>query len=87
MLVEVVGAAAGDRLILNQNFDPGWRVDGRPTEAYRDVIATVLTAPAGRLTFRFWPRGLTAGLWVLVLTLGGLALLYWRRAKAAKLSP
>jgi hypothetical protein len=79
--VEVAGARVGDRLVINQNFDPGWRVDGRPTEPYRDALACALAAPNGRYTFRFWPRGLSAGLVVLALTLSGLAWCYWRRAK------
>jgi hypothetical protein len=87
VVVEVAGARHGDRLVLNQNFDPGWRVDGRAAEPYRDALSTLLTAPNGRVTFRFWPRGLSVGLWVLALTLLGGAALYWRRAKAATLSP
>lgn len=85
--VEVAGARLGDRLVINQNFDPGWRVDGRLAEPYRDAIAATLTAGNGRYTFRFWPRGLTLGLVALALTLGGLGLCYWRRARAATLSP
>ena len=87
LVVDVVGARVGDRLIINQNFDPGWRVDGRATESQHDALAAVLTAASGRLTFRFWPRGLSAGLAALALTLGGLWLVYWRRARAATLSP
>jgi hypothetical protein len=87
VVVDVAGARHGDRLVFNQNFDPGWRVDGHPAEPYRDTLSALLTAPSGRVTFRFWPRGLTAGLWVLVLTLAGSAALYWRRARAATLSP
>jgi hypothetical protein len=87
VVVEVAGTQAGDRLVLNQNFDPGWRVDDRPAAAYRGAISTVLIQPTGRLTFRFWPRGLGPGLVVLALTLGAIGLLYWRRARAATLSP
>jgi hypothetical protein len=87
VLVEVAGARPGDRLVLNQNFDPGWRVDGRAAEPYREALSTRLAAPSGRVTFSFWPRGLTAGLWVLALTLVGAAALYWRRARAATLRP
>jgi hypothetical protein len=87
VVVEVAGVRHGDRLVLNQNFDPGWRADGHPAEPYRDAISALLTAPNGRVTFRFWPRGLTAGLWVLALTLLASAALYWRRARAATLSP
>ena len=85
--VEVTGARPGDRLILNQNFDPGWHVVGQSAEAYKSALATRLTASSQRLTFTFWPRGLTLGLVVLGFTLSGLGALYWRRAKAATLSP
>ncbi len=87
LVVEVAGARVGDRLIINQNFDPGWRVDGGATESQHDALAAVLTAPSGRFTFRFWPRGLSVGLAGLALTLVGLGLAYWRRARAAILSP
>src|SRR6185436_6922385 len=63
VVVEVAGARPGDRLILNQNFDPGWRVDGRAAEPYREALSIRLAAPNGRVSFGFWPRGLTAGLW------------------------
>src|SRR6188768_124526 len=59
IVVEVAGARAGDRLVINQNFDPGWHVDGRPAEPYRDALASTLPIASGRYTFRFWPRGLT----------------------------
>jgi hypothetical protein len=85
--IQVQGARAGDRLVLNQNFDPGWRVDGRATEAYRDAVAFALPAASGRYTFRFWPRGHSWGLGVFVSALVVVALLYWRRARAARLSP
>ena len=85
--VEVTGATAGDRVVLNQNFDPGWSVDGTPAESYRDTISAPLSAPSGRLVFSFWPRGLTGGLVVFALTLATAAGVYWRRARAAKLSP
>ena len=79
VVVDVVDARPHDRLILNQNFDPGWSVEGRPTESYRDAIATELLVPTVHLTFRFWPRGLSAGLGVFALTLAALALIHYRR--------
>jgi hypothetical protein len=85
--VSVQGARAGERLILNQNFDPGWSVDGRPAQPYRSALSIPLTSANARLTFSFWPRGLTLGLVTLLLTLAGFGALYWRRARAATLSP
>lgn len=87
IVVEVTGARVGDRLVVNQNFDPGWRVDGEAAEPHRDALAVRLRAASGRYTFRFWPRGLTLGLFALAVTLGGLGFGYWRRARAARLSP
>jgi hypothetical protein len=87
VVVDVAGARPGDRLILNQNFDPGWRVDGRAAEPYREAVSIRLAAPNGRVSFGFWPRGLTAGLWLLALTVVGAIGFYWRRARAATLSP
>ena len=77
----------GDRVVLNQNFDPGRSVDGQPAEPYRDTISARLSGSSGRLVFSFWPRGLTLGLVVFALTLASVAGLYWRRARAARLSP
>jgi hypothetical protein len=86
--VEVEGAQPGQRLVVNQNFDPGWSVEGRAVEAYQDAISTRVAAARERIVFRFWPRGLSLGIGVLALTLGALAALgYWRRARAATLSP
>lgn len=81
VVVQVDGVQAGDRLVLNQNFDPGWRANGAATEPYRDAIATKLTAPSGTVTFRFWPRGLTPGLVVFIITLAGVIALYLRERR------
>jgi hypothetical protein len=85
--VEVRGARADDRVVLNQNFDPGWSVDGRRTEPHQNAVSIPVSASTARVSFRFWPRGLTLGLVVLLLTLAGLAALHWRRASAARFSP
>lgn len=84
VVVEVSGARSGDRLVLNQNFDPGWSADGRPSEPYQAAVSTVLAAGSGRVTFRFWPRGLSAGLWLLSGTLLGVAALVFQRRRVAR---
>ncbi len=81
VVVDVSGARVGDRLVLNQNFDPGWSIDGKTAESYRAALATEVTAPSGQYTFRFWPRGLTAGLAVLGVTLASLAAQLWRKRR------
>lgn len=87
IVVEVAGARVGDRLVINQNFDPGWSVDGRPAEPYRDALAASLSAPNGRYTFRFWPRGLTPGLVLLALTCCILGVCYRRRRRPPHSAP
>jgi hypothetical protein len=70
MVVEVTRAKVGDRVILNQNYDPGWMVDGASADRYRDAVAAPIRSPEQRLVFRFRPRGGMAGLIVLLLTAG-----------------
>ncbi|HTA88767.1 MAG TPA: hypothetical protein VK745_04305 [Polyangiaceae bacterium] len=76
VLVRVTGGQAGDTLILNQNYDPGWRVNGKATLDRADTIATTLSGGDQELRFRFRPRGLFSGFLVLLLTAGGWLWLY-----------
>ena len=73
--VRVDGARPGDHLVLNQNWDPEWSADGVPAVAFRDAVATVLTAPSQTVRFRYWPRPLGAGLAMLGVTLASVA--FW----------
>lgn len=66
--VEVRGAKQGERVVLNQNFDPGWRANGRATEPFHDAISVRLAAPDERLVFDFHVRGWLAGWLVFGLT-------------------
>jgi hypothetical protein len=67
--VRVKDARAGDRLVLNQNWDPGWNANGVPAVAYRDAVATTLDAPDETVRFRYRPRSLPWGLAVCAATL------------------
>ncbi|HEY2404720.1 MAG TPA: hypothetical protein VGI10_01900 [Polyangiaceae bacterium] len=70
MVVHVSGARAGDTLVLNQNFDAGWRVNGQSVLNHEDSLATVLQSSEGDYRFRFYPRWLWPGCLLFVLTLG-----------------
>ena len=59
--VQVDGARAGDHVVMNQNWDPGWTADGAPAVAYRDAVATVLAASAQTVHFRYWPAAARRG--------------------------
>jgi hypothetical protein len=80
--VRVDGARPGDHLVLNQNWDPEWSADGVPAVAFRDAVATVLTAPSQTVRFRYWPRPLGAGLAMLGVTLTSVAFWLLRRRRA-----
>jgi hypothetical protein len=77
--VEVDRARPGDRVVLNQNWDPGWAADGAPAIAYRDAVASVLSAPTQTVHFRYWPRPLGWGLALFAVTAGSVALWLLRR--------
>ncbi|HEY6464217.1 MAG TPA: MBL fold metallo-hydrolase [Polyangiaceae bacterium] len=88
--VHVEHARPGDHLVLNQNWDPGWRADEEPAPSYRDAVAAVIRAPDEDVRFRFRPPGLGWGLVLLGATAVGIALLVvpsWRRAGVLLLVP
>jgi hypothetical protein len=72
--VRVDGAQPGDHLVMNQNWDAGWRADGAPAIAYRDAVASVLRSPHQTVRFRYWPRSLAPGLLLFGVTLTSTAL-------------
>ena len=80
--VRVEGAREGDHLVLNQNWDPGWRADGQPAVAYRDAVAAVLAGSSGTVRFEYWPRPLGPGLALLGLTWASIALWLARGRRA-----
>jgi hypothetical protein len=76
------GARVGDQLVLNQNWDPGWRAQGDAASSYGDAIATQLQATDGEVTFRYVPRFFVLGCFILFATI---ALLVWlARARVAR---
>ncbi len=51
--VQVEGARAGDHLVLNQNWDPGWSVRGAGAWSYRNAIAATLNDGTATVRFRY----------------------------------
>lgn len=85
-VVDVTGANAGARLVYNMNYDDGWRAEiaGAGASAavpFEDTVSIFLPEGASRVTFRYYPRALNAGLVLLALSTACLALLY-RRERA-----
>jgi hypothetical protein len=86
--VSFTGAAPGDLLVLNQNWDPGWRVNDTPAENEADRVGFVLPSAQGSARFAFWPRGLGWGIFLFMLTVAALfAAPWWQRRQAAKGAP
>jgi hypothetical protein len=51
--VRVTDAVPGDMVVLNQNYDPGWRVNGTAASNYHDTVAARIDAPSQVFVFRY----------------------------------
>jgi hypothetical protein len=78
LVVRVTAATPGDTLVVNQNYDPGWRVDGTPAESHAEALAAPLRGGDQVLHFRFRPRGLLGGFALLLSTLAACVWSYRR---------
>ncbi len=79
MTVQVDGATPGDLLVLNQNWDDGWRANGQPTVAYHDTAAIRLESASETVVFRYRPRFWWLSVGIFALTAGGIYAAYRRR--------
>jgi hypothetical protein len=66
------GAQPGDKLVLNQNWDPGWSTNIGPAINHADLVAVTLTQANGSVTFKYRPRYFLTGVFLLFLTVAGL---------------
>ncbi|MEZ4299398.1 MAG: hypothetical protein R3B70_30890 [Polyangiaceae bacterium] len=80
--VAVDGADPGDRLHLNQNWDPGWTANGLPAANQLDTPTAPLAGGRQTVVFRYTPVHLWPGILLLALTLLACAL-FARRAQRA----
>jgi len=85
--IRVEDATPGDLLVMNQNFDPGWRANGRSTRNLRDTVAVALTRSNEEITLRYRPRTLVGGLLVFFVTLLAILLGASERARGAVMRP
>jgi hypothetical protein len=72
------GATPGQQVVVNQNWDPGWSVDGARALDYRDAIAARITTSTQSFHFRYRPPLWWAWCALFVATVA--ALLFGRRA-------
>jgi hypothetical protein len=71
--VRVEGARAGDHVVLNQNWDAGWHVDGATATNRSNTIAGTMPGPSGTVRFVYRPPFLWLGLLFFAATSGALA--------------
>ncbi len=79
--VSVSGAVPGDLIVLNQNWDPGWVVNGQRAVNFHDAAAARIDSPSQEFVFRYRPRTWWLSLVVFALTVGAVvaAIRVWRR--------
>ena len=79
--VEVTGARAGDLLVYNMNYDEGWHSEDGRVVNHDATVALVLPEGAARVTLRYTPPGLGAGLVLAAVTVLGLLAFGRREAR------
>jgi hypothetical protein len=84
VVVRVEGARPGDTLVLNQNWDAGWRADGARATAHADAVAFVLGAPDQTVRFRYRPRSFDWGLALAAVTAVGAGVWLLRDRRSAR---
>lgn len=67
--VQVDGVRPGATVVVNQNWDPGWSVDGAQAVDYHGTIAAHASESSQTLHFRYRPRSWWAGIAVFAATL------------------
>jgi hypothetical protein len=79
MTVHVDDVTPGDLLVLNQNWDPGWRADGKPAVAFHDAVAIPIARSNQTVLFRYRPSYWGISLVLCAGTVGGIGFAFWRR--------
>ena len=78
-----VDVARPATVLVNQNFDPGWRASGAEVVNEGGLLAARVPAGRGTVTFVYRPRSFVVGGVISLLTLlGALAYLIFRRRRA-----
>ncbi len=74
VVVAVEGVQPGDLVVLNQNWDPGWRASGAASGNvdYKSAAAAKLERGSGEVVFRYVPRFFWLGCLIFLVTIIGL---------------
>jgi hypothetical protein len=81
VVVHFDGASEGDILLMNQNWDAGWRANGSTTAPFADLVSTRVERTSGEVTFRYRPRLLFPGIMLLVASVAALFVVRGRQRK------
>lgn len=82
--VQVGHARPGDHLILNQNWDPGWYVNGRRSLNWADLPAVVLSSERETVVFRYVPPTLWPALVIFTSAVAAIAWAAWAARRARR---
>jgi hypothetical protein len=85
--VHVTGAQGGEQVVLNQNWDGGWRAQGSVAINWKDTVAATLRGPEATVVFRYRPRFWYAGLAAFVATIVAIGYGYWLTFKGRRAAP
>ena len=66
--------------MLDQNYDPGWSVNGRAAEKWHDTVSATVPGADATFVFRYRPVTFWPGVGLFLLTAGAIAWV-WRRAR------
>jgi hypothetical protein len=67
--VRVEGARPGAHVVLNQNWDPGWRANGSEAPAWHNTVSAVLTGESETVWFVYRSPRLWLGCFLFVLSI------------------
>jgi hypothetical protein len=79
--VQVGGALAGEHVVLNQNWDAGWRANGSQVQNWQDTNAAEIGAPQATIVFRYRPRFWYTGLTMFGITVATIGCAAWYRRR------
>jgi hypothetical protein len=81
--VTVTGADVGDEVVVNQNWDPGWKVDGEPAVNYEHTIAAPVTSSQQVFHFVYRAPLFLLGCAIMLATALAAGFVIWRRRRSS----
>jgi hypothetical protein len=79
--VTLRGVPVGSHIVLNQNWDPGWRANGRAVLDWADLPAATVDSPDETIVFRYVPRLFWFSMTIFAATVGAIAWGAWGARK------